>query len=158
MTPIKSSSRSSVQFLILWNFVSEFSSLPLVSRDVRAWQLATKFETEGRATAEWRGDWGGMSSTISGTCWTCVQVFAILSLDQRLLLRGEVQLVDESLLSFWHVMFASSCISETEEFDTWTNKFLMVIREHSSVTLACVQNNHWSDDQQVNALILNWYC
>jgi hypothetical protein len=51
-------------------------------------------------------------------------------------------------------MFAS----ETEGFDTWINNVLMVIRQHSSITLACVKDNHWSDDQQVNVLILNWYC
>jgi hypothetical protein len=89
----------------------------------------------------------------------CVQVFLRLSLeDQQILLRRDLELADESLFSLWHVMFASSCISETEDFDTRTNKFLMVIRQHSSITLACVKNYHWSDEQQVNVLILNWYC
>jgi hypothetical protein len=91
-----------------------------------------------------------MSSTISGTCWTCVQVFLRLSLeDRRLLLRSDLELLDEPLFSLRHVMFASSYVSETEEFDNWTNKFLMVISQQSSITLACVKNNHWPDDQQV---------
>jgi hypothetical protein len=66
-------------------------------------------------------------------------------------------LVDESLLSSGHVMFAAACITRIEEFAIWTTKSHMVNTQYSAVTFACTQNR-CSDDQQVNVLLLNWYC
>jgi hypothetical protein len=55
-------------------------------------------------------------------------------------------------------MFASSCISETEELHTSKYRVFMVIGESFSITLGCLGDNHWSDDQQVNCLMISWFC
>lgn len=102
------------------------------------------------------GSGGGMSSTtISGTCWMCMQ--GGLSLDP---VRFEIGAAscswrvkissDDSHFGCWHVMFASCCVLGAEEFDAYNHTVPMVIRKHSSIVFASVKNIHWSEDQQVN--------
>jgi hypothetical protein len=55
-------------------------------------------------------------------------------------------------------MFASICTAGTEQFYTWNYSVFMVIGERFSITLDSVRDNYWSHDQQVNCLLLSWYC
>lgn len=54
-------------------------------------------------------------------------------------------------------MFASSCISETEQFCTSKYRVFIVIGRLFSITFDCLRDNHWSDDQQVYCLLLSCY-
>jgi hypothetical protein len=134
----------------VWNGISEFTSVPLVARNVGACEYAVALQMVGVAP-RYRGVdlEGGMSSTISGRCWMCMQVGLSLDLvrleDQRCFVSGVPVSLDDSHFGCWHVMFASCCVSGAEDFDTSICTFPMVIRKRSSV-----RSNYWSEDQQVN--------